>query len=121
MAATESQLKCRMASSKLQQNLPQNSDTAVDDPQHVTPQNGLAAKIHCFGFLPELEPHCPVPEATELPLAAFLSEIRCLSRLTSLAEDIIISKGFNKQRDTFSSSISTVHLVVDMPTLFNRN
>ena len=94
----------------------------MEEPQHITLHNGTGGKIYRAGFLTVwMGAHCPVPDATELLLAAYLIEISCLSRITILAEDIIVSKGSNKQRDKFSSSTSTVHLVVDIPTFFNRN
>ena len=49
--------------------------TALEDPQHITLQNGIGGKMHRAGFLAEWGPRCPIPEATELPLAAYLSEI----------------------------------------------
>ena len=49
--------------------------TALEDPQQVTLQNGTGGKIYRAGFLAEWGSHCSVPEATELLLAAYLSEI----------------------------------------------
>ena len=48
--------------------------TAVEDPQHITLQNGAGGKIYRVGSLAEWGPHCP-PEATELILSAYLDEI----------------------------------------------
>ena len=49
--------------------------TALEDPRHITLQNGTGGKIYRAGFLAEWGPHCPVPEATKLLYAACLGEI----------------------------------------------
>ena len=49
--------------------------TALGDLQHITLQTGTGGKIYRTGFLAEWGPNRPVPEATELLLAAYLSEI----------------------------------------------